>query len=62
MISNNYNPSKEVLKVVEQLIDIQWESKNYDYDFYEKIINKLSAKLGNEKVGALRKSQVKKLK
>lgn len=58
MISNNYNPSKDILKVVEQLIDIQWESKGCDYDFYEEIINKLSTKLGNEKVGALRKSQL----
>jgi hypothetical protein len=54
MISNNYNPSKDILKVVEQLIDIQWESKGCDYDFYEEIIDKLSTKLGNEKVEALR--------
>ena len=41
--------SKEILKVINDLIDIQWNSKGSDYDFYEKMINDLSSKLGQEK-------------
>jgi hypothetical protein len=48
MISKNYNPNKEILEVIEKLIDIQWNSKGCQYDYYEKIINDLRTKLVHE--------------
>ncbi len=48
MISKDYKPNQEILEVISKLIDIQWNSKGCEYDFYEKMINDLQTKLVHE--------------
>lgn len=47
-MKSHYNPNKELLEVIEKLIDIQWNSKECQYDYYEKMINDLRTKLVHE--------------